>query len=38
VMALEQSVVMGIAVVYLFVKMLVESEKKAQRDERYQVT
>ena len=38
VMALEQSVVMGIAVVWLFVKMLIESEEKAKRAERYQVT
>jgi cytochrome c oxidase assembly factor CtaG len=37
VMALEQSIVMGIALVYLFVKMLEESEKKAEREERYEV-
>jgi cytochrome c oxidase assembly factor CtaG len=36
VMALEQSIVMGIAVVWLFVKMLVESEREAQRAERYE--
>ncbi|HET9104433.1 MAG TPA: cytochrome c oxidase assembly protein [Solirubrobacteraceae bacterium] len=37
VMALEQSVVMGIALVYLFTKMLGESESDAQRAERYEV-
>jgi putative membrane protein len=37
VMALEQSIVMGIALVYLFVRMLEESERDAQRDERYEV-
>ncbi len=36
-MALEQSVVMGAALVYLFVRMLDESERDAQRDERYEV-
>ena len=36
-MALEQSVVMGIALVYLFVRMLGESEREAQRAERYEV-
>jgi cytochrome c oxidase assembly factor CtaG len=36
-MALEQSIVMGIALVYLFVKMLGESEQEAQRSERYEV-
>ncbi len=35
VMALEQSVVMGIALAYLFVRMLVESEREAQRQEKY---
>jgi cytochrome c oxidase assembly factor CtaG len=35
VMALEQSVVMGVALVWLFVRMLIESENKAKRDERY---
>jgi cytochrome c oxidase assembly factor CtaG len=35
-MALEQSIVMGIALVYLFVRMLVESEREAQRAERYE--
>jgi putative membrane protein len=33
-MALEQSIVMGIALVYLFVTMLAESEREAQRRER----
>ena len=37
VMALEQSIVMGIALVYLFYKMLSESERDAQRAERYEV-
>ncbi len=37
VMALEQSVVMGIALVYLFVRMLGESEREAQRAERFEV-
>jgi putative membrane protein len=36
-MALEQSVVMGIALVYVFVRMLTESEREAQRTERYEV-
>ncbi len=36
-MALEQSIVMGIALVYLFVQMLAESEREAQRAERYEV-
>ncbi len=36
-MALEQSVVMGVALVYLFVRMLGETERDAQRDERYAV-
>jgi putative membrane protein len=34
VMALEQSVVMGVALVWLFVRMLNESEREAQRAER----
>jgi putative membrane protein len=34
-MALEQSIVMGIALAYLFIRMLGESEKEAQRAERY---
>ena len=37
VMALEQSVVMGIALVVLFVQMLNESERTAQRAERFEV-
>jgi putative membrane protein len=36
-MALEQSVVMGIALVWIFVRMLTESEHEAQRAERYEV-
>ena len=36
-MALEQSIVMGIALVVLFVQMLNESEREAQRQERYEV-
>jgi cytochrome c oxidase assembly factor CtaG len=36
-MALEQSIVMGIALVYLFVQMLTESEREQQRAERYEV-
>jgi len=36
-MALEQSIVMGIALVVLFVQMLNESEREAQREERYEV-
>jgi putative membrane protein len=35
VMALEQSIVMGIALAYLFVRMLAESEAEDQRAERY---
>jgi cytochrome c oxidase assembly factor CtaG len=35
IMALEQSIVMGIALAYLFVRMLVESEEEDQRAERY---
>jgi putative membrane protein len=37
VMALEQSIVMGIALVFLFVQMLSESEREAQRAERFEV-
>jgi putative membrane protein len=37
VMALEQSVVMGIALVYLFVRMLGEEERAARRAERYEI-
>jgi putative membrane protein len=36
-MALEQSIVMGIAIVWLFVRMLAESEREAQRAERLEV-
>ena len=36
-MALEQSIVMGIALVWIFVRMLNESESDAQRAERYEV-
>jgi putative membrane protein len=36
-MALEQSIVMGIALVVLFVQMLTESEREAQRAERYEL-
>ena len=36
-MALEQSIVMGIALVWLFVQMLTESEREAQRAERFEV-
>jgi cytochrome c oxidase assembly factor CtaG len=36
VMALEQSIVMGVALVVLFVQMLTESEREAQRAERYE--
>jgi cytochrome c oxidase assembly factor CtaG len=34
-MALEQSIVMGIALAYLFARMLSESEQEDQRSERY---
>ena len=34
-MALEQSIVMGIALAYLFIRMLQESEEEDQRAERY---
>jgi putative membrane protein len=37
VMALEQSVVMGVALVWLFVQMLNESERTEQRAERFEV-
>ncbi len=36
-MALEQSIVMGVALVWLFVRMLSESEQDAQRAERFEV-
>jgi cytochrome c oxidase assembly factor CtaG len=35
IMAIEQSVVMGIALAYLFVKLLAESDKEEERAERY---
>ena len=35
-MALEQSIVMGIALVVLFVNALAESEREQQRRERYE--
>jgi cytochrome c oxidase assembly factor CtaG len=37
VMALEQSIVMGIALTWLFVRMLTESEREAQRAERFEI-
>jgi putative membrane protein len=37
VMALEQSLVMGVALVWLFVQMLNESERSAQRAERFEI-
>jgi cytochrome c oxidase assembly factor CtaG len=37
VMALEQSIVMGIALVVLFVRMLSEEERSARRAERYEI-
>jgi putative membrane protein len=37
VMALEQSIVMGIALVVVFVQMLSESEREAQRQERFEI-
>ena len=36
-MALEQSIVMGIALVWLFVRMLTESEREQQRSERFEI-
>jgi cytochrome c oxidase assembly factor CtaG len=36
-MALEQSIVMGVALVILFVNMLSESEREAQRAERFEI-
>jgi cytochrome c oxidase assembly factor CtaG len=35
-MALEQSIVMGVVLAWLFVQMLSESEREAQRRERYE--
>ena len=37
-MALEQSIIMGIALAWLFVRMLSESEEEEQRAERYSAT
>ena len=37
VMALEQSVVMGVALVVVFVQMLTESEREAKRQERFEI-
>jgi putative membrane protein len=37
VMALEQSIVMGIALVVVFMRMLNESEREAQRQERFEI-
>jgi cytochrome c oxidase assembly factor CtaG len=37
IMALEQSIVMGIALVWLFVRMLAESEREAEREERFEI-
>jgi cytochrome c oxidase assembly factor CtaG len=37
VMAIEQSIVMGIGLVVLFIRMLTESEREAQRAERFEV-
>jgi cytochrome c oxidase assembly factor CtaG len=36
VMALEQSLVMGVALAYLFIRMLAESDKEDERAERYE--
>ena len=38
IMALEQSIVMGVALAYLFVRMLAESEEEDRRAERYGAT
>ncbi len=35
-MALEQSLVMGVALAYLFVRMLSESDREDERAERYE--
>ena len=37
IMAVEQSLVMGIALVVLFVRALTESEREQQRRERYEL-
>jgi putative membrane protein len=34
-MAIEQSIIMGIALAWLFVRMLEESQRDDERDERY---
>ncbi len=34
-MALEQSLVMGVALAYLFIRMLAESDEADEREERY---
>jgi hypothetical protein len=36
-MAVEQSIVMGVAIVVLFVRALAESEREQQRRERFEV-
>jgi putative membrane protein len=38
IMAIEQSIVMGIALAYLFVRALAESEREEERAERYEAT
>ena len=38
IMAVEQSLVMGVAIVWLFVRALTESERAQQRRERYEIT
>ena len=38
IMALEQSLVMGVALVYLFVRMLSEAEREDERAERYEAS
>jgi cytochrome c oxidase assembly factor CtaG len=37
IMAVEQSIVMGVALVVLFVRALAESEREQQREERYEI-
>jgi cytochrome c oxidase assembly factor CtaG len=36
IMAIEQSIVMGIALAYLFVRALAESERQQEREDRYE--
>jgi cytochrome c oxidase assembly factor CtaG len=36
IMAVEQSLVMGVAIVVLFVRALAESERRQEREERYE--